>query len=129
MNFKKLTLYSSVFAIQGLSNAVIPILPELAGVGSGDSTVSNLLFSGYFMGAFLSLVPLGILADRIGNLKVISIWSTADCLFGRSYYSSDSLWNLGISKFLEGCKLWSFFSCSFLHACRMGRQSAQPGGI
>lgn len=57
MNFKKLTLYSSVFALQGLSNAVIPILPELAGGDSGSVAVSSLIFSGYFMGAFLSLVP------------------------------------------------------------------------
>ena len=38
---------------------------------SGDSASSNLLFSGYFVGALLALLPFGILADRIGNLKVI----------------------------------------------------------
>ena len=86
MNFKKLTLYSSVFAIQGLSNAVIPVLPELAGGSSGDSTVSNLLFSGYFIGAFLSLVPFGILADRIGNLKVIGFGVLLTALSGIAYF-------------------------------------------
>ncbi len=44
MNSKKLLLYSSVFAIQGLSNAVIPILPELAGEGS-----TSLRFQVYFI--------------------------------------------------------------------------------
>lgn len=113
MNFKKLTLYSSVFAIQGLSNAVIPVLPELAGVGSGDSTVSNLLFSGYFMGAFLSLVPLGILADRIGNLKVIAFGVLLTAFSGVLIFSSDSLWILGISRFLEGIGCGAFFPAAF----------------
>jgi len=57
MNLKKLALYSSVFALQGLSNAVIPVLPELAGGDSGSSAISSLIFSGYFIGAFLALVP------------------------------------------------------------------------
>ena len=65
MNSKKLLLYSSVFAIQGLSNAVIPILPELAGEGSTSPAVSSLLYSGYFIGALLTLLHFGILADRI----------------------------------------------------------------
>ena len=113
MNFKKLTLYSSVFAIQGLSNAVIPVLPELAGRSSGDSTVSNLLFSGYFIGAFLSLVPLGILADRIGNLKVIGFGVLLTAFSGFLISSSDSLWILGISRFLEGVGCGAFFPAAF----------------
>ncbi len=113
MNFKKLTLYSSVFAIQGLSNAVIPVLPELAGGSSGDSTVSNLLFSGYFMGAFLSLVPLGILADRIGNLKVVGFGVLLTAFSGFLISSSDSLWILGISRFLEGVGCGAFFPAAF----------------
>lgn len=113
MNFKKLTLYSSVFAIQGLSNAVIPVLPELAGGGSGDSAVSNLLFSGYFMGAFLSLVPLGILADRVGNLKVIRFGVVLTAFSGFFISFSDNLWILGISRFLEGVACGAFFPAAF----------------
>src|SRR5664279_5743451 len=96
MNFKKLILYSSVFSIQGLSNAAIPVLPELAG-GVGDSVVSNLLFSGYFVGALLALVPFGILADRIGNLKVIGFGVLLTALSGLVISFSDSLWILAVS--------------------------------
>ena len=112
MNFKKLILYSSVFSIQGLSNAAIPVLPELAG-GVGDSVVSNLLFSGYFVGALLALVPFGILADRIGNLKVIGFGVLLTALSGLVISFSDSLWILVIARFLEGVGCGAFFPAAF----------------
>lgn len=113
MNLKKLALYSSVFALQGLSNSVIPILPELAGGDSGGSAISNLIFSGYFMGAFLSLVPLGILADRIGNLKVIRFGMLLTVFSGFFIAFSDSPWILGIFRFLEGVGCGAFFPAAF----------------
>lgn len=113
MNLKKLTLYSSVFALQGLSNAVIPILPELAGGDSGSVAVSSLIFSGYFMGAFLSLVPLGILADRIGNLKVIRFGMLLTALSGFVITFSDIPLILGIFRFLEGVGCGAFFPAAF----------------
>jgi MFS family permease len=113
MDFKKLILYSSVFSIQGLSNAAIPILPELAGVNSGDSAGSNLLFSGYFIGALLALLPFGIMADRIGNLKVIGFGVLLTVLSGFVIYFSDNLWTLGIARFLEGVGCGAFFPAAF----------------
>ncbi len=113
MNLKKLALYSSVFALQGLSNAIIPILPELAGGDSGGSAISALLFSGYFMGALLALVPLGILADRIGNLKVIRFGMLLTVFSGLFIAFSDSPWILGISRFLEGVGCGAFFPAAF----------------
>jgi MFS family permease len=113
MNLKKLPLYFSVFALQGLSNAVIPVLPELAGGGSGGFAVSSLLYSGYFMGALLALVPLGILADRIGNLKVIRFGMLLTALSGFVISFSDSPWILGIFRFLEGVGCGAFFPAAF----------------
>jgi len=113
MNFKKLILYSSVFAIQGLSNAAIPVLPELAGAGSGDSASSSFLFSGYFVGALLALLPFGILADRIGNLKVIGFGVLLTVLSGLVISFSDNLWILGIARFLEGVGCGAFFPAAF----------------
>lgn len=113
MNLKKLTLYSSVFALQGLSNAVIPVLPELAGGDSRSSVISSLLFSGYFMGAFLTLVPFGILADRIGNLKVIRFGMLLTAFSGFVIAFLDSPWILGIFRFLEGIGCGAFFPAAF----------------
>ncbi|HHV25172.1 MAG: MFS transporter [Methanosarcina sp.] len=113
MNLKKLALYSSVFALQGLSNAVIPVLPELAGGDSGSSAISSLIFSGYFIGAFLALVPLGILADRIGNLKVIRFGMLLTAFSGIFIGFSDSPWILGVARFLEGAGCGAFFPAAF----------------
>jgi MFS transporter, ACDE family, multidrug resistance protein len=69
----RLLIYGAAFAIMGLSNAVIPILPEL---GSSHNIefggfASSLLFSAYFLGALATMLPFGILADRFGNLRFI----------------------------------------------------------
>jgi MFS family permease len=113
MNSKKLILYSSVFAIQGLSNAAIPILPELAGEGNTSPAVSSLLYSGYFIGALLTLLPFGILADRIGNLKVAGLGITLTVISGLFISFSDNLWVLGISRFVEGLGCGAFFPAAF----------------
>lgn len=113
MNSKKLLLYFSVFAIQGLSNAVIPILPELAGEGNAGPAVSSLLYSGYFAGALLTLLPFGILADRIGNLKVASLGITLTAVTGVFISFSDNLWVLGISRFVEGLGCGAFIPAAY----------------
>ncbi|WP_048128921.1 MFS transporter [Methanosarcina lacustris] len=113
MNSKKLILYSSVFAIQGLSNAAIPILPELAGEGNANPAVSSLLYSGYFIGALLTLLPFGILADRIGNLKVAGLGIILTVISGLFISCSDNLWILGISRFVEGLGCGAFFPAAF----------------
>lgn len=113
MNSKKLLLYFSVFAIQGLSNAVIPVLPELSGEGNAGPAVSSLLYSGYFVGALLTLLPFGILADRIGNLKVASLGITLTAVTGVFISFSDNLWVLGISRFVEGLGCGAFFPAAY----------------
>ncbi|MDD3246082.1 MAG: MFS transporter [Methanosarcina sp.] len=113
MNLKKLILYSSVFAIQGLSNAAIPILPELAGEGNASPAVSSLLYSGYFIGALLTMLPFGILADRIGNLKVAGLGITLTVISGLFISFSDNLWILGISRFVEGLGCGAFFPAAY----------------
>ncbi len=113
MNLKKLILYSSVFSIQGLSNAAVPVLPELAGAGSRDPFASNFLFSGYFIGALLALVPFGVLADRVGNLKVIGFGVLLTALSGTVISFSESMWVLGIARFLEGVGCGAFFPAAF----------------
>ncbi len=113
MNSKKLILYSSVFAIQGLSNAAIPVLPELAGEGNASPAVSSLLYSGYFIGALLTLLPFGILADRIGNLKIAGLGITLTVISGLFISYSDNLWVLGISRFVEGLGCGAFFPAAF----------------
>lgn len=113
MKLKRIILYLSVFAIQGLSNSVIPVLPELAGASSASSAASNLLFSGYFMGALLALIPFGILADRIGNMKIIGFAVFLTLFSGLIITYFDNLWILGIARFFEGVGGGAFFPAAF----------------
>ena len=65
------------------------------------------------MGAFLALVPLGILADRIGSLKVIRFGMLLTALSGLVITFSDTPWILGIFRFLEGVGCGAFFPAAF----------------
>jgi len=122
MNPDRLLIYGAGFAIMGLSNAVIPILPELANLDNSISGgfASSLLFSAYFLGALATMLPFGILADRFGNLKFIGFGIILTAISGLTILLSENLWILLISRFIEGSACGAFFPAAFakLSKCR-----------
>ncbi|WP_332881680.1 MFS transporter [Methanosarcina horonobensis] len=108
-------IYVAVFAIMGLSNAVIPILPELAALyhSTYGEFASSLLFSGYFLGALATMLPFGILADRFGNLRLIGLGIVFTVISGLIIFFSDNLWVLLISRFIEGSACGAFFPAAY----------------
>ena len=96
MNPDRLLIYGAGFAIMGLSNAVIPILPELANLDTSASggLASSLLFSAYFLGALGTMLPFGILADRFGNLRFIGFGIILTAISGLIILLSENLWIL-----------------------------------
>src|SRR5665811_1733095 len=104
MNPERRLIYVAVFAIMGLSNAVIPILPELAAHyhSTFGELASSLLFSGYFLGALATMLPFGILADRFGNFRFIGLGIILTAISGLIILFSENLWVLVISRFIEG---------------------------
>ncbi|HWQ67882.1 MAG TPA: MFS transporter [Methanospirillum sp.] len=62
-------LFSGVFALMALSNAIIPVLPDL----SETLQIQALIFSAYFFGAMVTTLPGGILCDRYGQTLVVRI--------------------------------------------------------
>lgn len=56
-----------MFAVMALSNAIVPVLP----VYTDSSAVQAAIYSAYFLGAFISTLPAGILSDRYGRVPVI----------------------------------------------------------
>ena len=46
-----------------LSNAVVPVLPDFA----EGAALQGVVYSAYFLGAFLTVLPAGIASDRIGS--------------------------------------------------------------
>jgi ACDE family multidrug resistance protein len=108
-------IYIAVFAIMGLSNAVIPILPELAARyhSTFGEPASSLLFSGYFLGALATMLPFGILADRFGNFRYIGLGIALTAISGLIIFFSENLWVLLISRFIEGSACGAFFPAAF----------------
>jgi len=115
MNLHRLLIYGAAFTIMGLSNAVIPILPELANLSNSSSGgfASSLLFSAYFLGALGTMLPFGILADRYGNLKFIGLGITLTAISGLVILLSENLWILLIARFIEGSSCGAFFPAAF----------------
>lgn len=115
MNLHRLLIYGAAFTIMGLSNAVIPILPELANLSNSSSGrfASSLLFSAYFFGALGTMLPFGILADRFGNLKFIELSIILTAISGLIILLSENLWILLIARFIEGSACGAFFPAAF----------------
>jgi MFS family permease len=122
MHPERRLIYVAVFAIMGLSNAVIPILPELAAHyhSTYGEFASSLLFSGYFLGALTTMLPFGILSDRLGNLRLIGLGIIFTVISGLIIFFSGNLWILIISRFIEGAACGAFFPAAYstLSSCK-----------
>lgn len=115
MNLHRLLIYGAAFTIMGLSNAVIPILPELANLSNNSSGgfALSLLFSAYFLGALGTMLPFGVLADRFGNFKFIALGVILTVISGLTILLSENLWILLIARFIEGSACGAFLPAAF----------------
>ncbi len=65
----RLTLFLGIFAVMALSNAIVPVLTFY---GSGSS-LQGAIYAAYFLGAFATTLPAGILSDRLGRIPLIRL--------------------------------------------------------
>ena len=95
----------------GLSNSVIPVLPEIASASSiGPGSIAyTLLFSGYFIGALLTLIPFGFLADRYNHLKLILLAVALTALSGIMLILTNNTSLMILARMLEGIACGAFF--------------------
>lgn len=110
MNHIRACLYLSVFMIMGLSDAVIPILPDLS---NGVALIQSTLFSAYFAGALVTMIPFGMLADRYGNSPFISLALVLTVVSGSLILYFDDPVMLVSARFMEGCACGAFFPAAF----------------
>ncbi len=110
MNRVRVCLYLSVFVIMGLSDTVIPILPDLS---RGDAMTQSMLFSAYFAGALVMMIPLGMLADKYGNPPFISLSIVLTLVSGAMLLYFDDPTILVSARFIEGCACSAFFPAAF----------------
>jgi MFS family permease len=64
---ERLPVYLGIFGVMALSNAIVPVLPAFA---TGPA-LQGTIYSAYFLGAFLMVIPGGLLSDRVGRIPVI----------------------------------------------------------
>ena len=64
---ERLPIYLGIFGVMALSNAIVPVLPSFALGAALQSSV----YAAYFLGAFLTVIPAGLISDRVGRIPVI----------------------------------------------------------
>lgn len=64
-----MSLFLGAFAAMALSNAVVPVLNSIA----PDPGMQGAVYSAYFLGAFLTAFPAGMLSDRFGRAPLVRI--------------------------------------------------------
>lgn len=106
----RLMLYLSVFVIMGISDAVVPILPELSnGTALTNGFASSLIFSSFFIGALLTMIPFGVLADACGNRLFIIVGIFLTLVSGLAILLSDNIWVIITARLIEGAGCGAFF--------------------
>ncbi|SET08974.1 Predicted arabinose efflux permease, MFS family [Methanococcoides vulcani] len=114
MDHERFLLYSSAFVIMGLSNAVIPILPELAATGQTTVVTStSLLYSSFFLGALFTMLPFGILSDRFCSMKFVVLGLILSFTSGIAIAVTDDFMVLVLARFIEGASCGAFFPAAF----------------
>jgi MFS family permease len=94
----RISVLLGVFTVMALSNAIVPVLPGLA-----EGTVAQgAIYSAYFLGALLLVLPAGIFADRIGELPLIRAGLLLTTLSGVLLLASGSPYLLLFSRLAEG---------------------------
>lgn len=116
MDKKRLLVYLTVFLTTGLSTAVVPVLPEIAAVGHGGrgALSASLLFSGYYIGALLTMIPFGMLSDRYDHLKLVLLSILLNLASGLMLLLSDSITILVAARLAGGLACGAFFPVAYV---------------
>jgi MFS family permease len=91
-------VFLGVFTVMALSNAIVPVLPGLA----EGTAAQGAIYSSYFLGALLLVLPAGIFADRIGEIPLIRAGLLLTTLSGVFLLASGSSYLLLFSRLAEG---------------------------
>lgn len=97
--------YAGVFLIMGLSGVVVPILDILGRIPFW----SSVLFSAYFGGALVSLIPSGVFTDKYGAQRTLAISLVLTTLSGIALSLFSDVAVLSVARFVEGVGCGAFF--------------------
>jgi MFS family permease len=92
------TLFSGIFLLMALSNAIVPVLPAYA----GSSSLQGAIYAAYFLGAFLCTLPAGMLSDRFGRVPLIRAGLLITVASGMLLSFTVSPYLVLVLRFIEG---------------------------
>ena len=95
---RSLPVLSGIFVVMALSNAVVPVLPDFA----EGTAFQGAVYSAYFLGAFVSVLPAGYASDRIGSVPLIRAGLLLTLLSGTLILVFPSGLPLILSRVIEG---------------------------
>ena len=75
---ERLSICLGIACIMALSNAIVPVLPSY----SSRPAIQGIIYSAYFLGAFLMTLPAGLLSDRYGRVPVMRAGLTVTVISG-----------------------------------------------
>lgn len=104
----RLACCAAVFALMALSNAVVPVLDQFA----EGAELQGLIFSGYFFGAMLAVLPAGLASERYGRLRLMRIGIVGSCAAGLAIAMLPSAPVIAIARVIEGVATGFFVSAS-----------------
>ncbi len=104
----RFTLFFGVFAVMALSNAIVPVLPSFA----DNSTLQGAIYAAYFLGAFVSTLPAGMLSDRIGRIPLIRLGLVVTILSGIVLSLVSSPFPVIALRFVEGLGAGCFIAAA-----------------
>lgn len=107
----KLACCVAVFALMALSNAVVPVLDQFA----EGADLQGLIFSGYFFGAMLTVLPAGLASERYGGLRLMRIGIIGSCAAGLAIALLPSAPVVAVARVVEGVATGLFVSASLAY--------------
>ncbi|MCX6697964.1 MAG: MFS transporter [Methanoregula sp.] len=120
----RFTLFTGIFAVMALSNAIVPVLPGYA----PESTWQGAIYSAYFLGAFVTTLPAGILSERYGRVPVIRVGLLLTVISGFLLFVIITPVSVVILRCLEGAGA-GFFVAAALAQVNSGPDHARMSGI
>jgi MFS family permease len=109
-------LFTGIFSVMALSNAIVPVLPRYA----GSSSLQGAIYAAYFLGAFLSTLPAGVLSDRFGRFPLIRLGLVITAASGLLLSLMLAPYQVLAARFIEGIGGGCFVAAalSSVNSCR-----------
>lgn len=106
---QRLSLVIGIFVVMALSNAIVPVLPEYA---SEMPALQGIIFSAYFFGAFVMVIPAGVLGDRFGRKPFIIVGLLLTLVSGGTILLASNPYAVVFARIFEGLGAGLFVSCA-----------------